>query len=69
MPGLATDHREDEIATLARQACASLAAGRPARAVVTEVRTFGIDRADAHALTRLAIETVCPAQDGRLDEF
>jgi hypothetical protein len=69
MPGLATDHREDEIATLARQACASLAGGRSARAVVAEVRTFGIDRADARALARLAIATVCPGQDGRLDEF
>jgi hypothetical protein len=36
---------------------------------VAEVRTFGIDRADARALVRLAIATVCPGQDGRLDEF
>jgi hypothetical protein len=69
LPGLAMDHREDEIAALARQACAALAAGRSAGAVVAGARTFGVARASARALVRLAIDTVCPEQDRRLDEF
>jgi hypothetical protein len=69
MPDLVLDHRDDELLTLARQACAALAAGRSADAVVAEVRTFGTDRASARKLVRLAITTVCPGQDRRADEF
>ncbi|MFI7542835.1 DUF732 domain-containing protein [Actinoplanes sp. NPDC049599] len=68
-PDLAVDHREDELLALAEQACAALAAGRSADAVVADVRTFGTDRADARVLVRLAITTVCPEQERRIDDF
>ena len=69
MPGLLVDHREEEIAALAQQACAALAAGRSAGAVVNEVRAYGTDRAAARELVKLAILTVCPDQDRRSGEF
>lgn len=69
LPSLAVDRRDDELAALARQACAGLAAGRSAGAVVTEVGAAGVDRAGARRLIRLAIATVCPGQDRRADEF
>jgi hypothetical protein len=69
MPGLALDRREDELATLAQQACAALTAGRSAAAVVAEVRAFGTDRAGARQLIRLAVDTVCPEQGRRAREF
>jgi hypothetical protein len=69
MPGLALDRRVEEIAALAQQECAALAAGRSATAVVTEVRTFGTDRAGARQLIKLAVGTVCPEQDRRAGEF
>jgi hypothetical protein len=69
MPGLALDRRDEEIAALAQQACATLAAGRSAAAVVAEVRTFGTDRAGARQLIKLAVGTVCPEQDHRAGEF
>jgi hypothetical protein len=69
MPDLVLDHRDDELLALAQQACAALAAGRSAGAVVAEVRTFGTDQASARKLVKLAITTVCPEQDRRTDEF
>jgi hypothetical protein len=69
MPQLTMDHRDEELAALAAQTCGSLAAGRPAGAVVDEVRAFGTDRVAAHALVKLAITTVCPAQSRRAAEF
>jgi hypothetical protein len=69
MPDVALDHRDEEIAAIAEQACAALAAGRPADAVVAAVRTYGTDQATARELVKLAIDTVCPEQDRRVDEF
>lgn len=69
LPGVAVDHRDEEIAALAEQACAALAAGRSAGAVVAGVRAFGTDRASARELVRLAVGTVCPGQDRRIGEF
>lgn len=69
MPGLTLDRRDEEIAALAQQACAALAAGRSAAAVVTEVRAFGTDRAGARQLIKLAVGTVCPGQVRRAGEF
>ena len=69
LPSLAVDRRDDELAALARQACAGLAAGRSADAVVTEIRAAGVDRAGARRLIRLAIATVCPGRERRADEF
>jgi hypothetical protein len=69
MPELVMDRRDEEIATLAQQACGSLVAGRSAGAVVDEVRTYGADRAAARELVKLAITTACPAQHRRAIEF
>jgi len=69
LPGVSVDHRDEEIAALAQQACAALAAGRSADAVVAGVRTFGTDRASARQLVRLAVGTVCPEQRRRINEF
>ena len=69
LPDLAMDRRDEEILAVAEQTCAALAAGRSAGAVVAEVRTFGADRASARELVRLAITTVCPEQDRRIDDF
>jgi hypothetical protein len=69
LPELVLDHRDDEILALAQHACTALAAGRSAGAVEAEVRAFGTDRAGARELVRLAITTVCPEQERRLDEF
>lgn len=68
LPGMAVDRRDEEIAALAQQTCADLAAGRSPGAVLTAVRTFGADRADARKLVRLAVGTVCPAQAHRTGE-
>lgn len=75
VPEVAVDRREEEIAAIAQQACASLAAGKDADALVAETRALGTadaeatDQATARELIKLAIDTVCPAQSGRVDEF
>ena len=75
VPEVAVDRRDEEIEAIADQACASLAAGKDADAVVTETRTLGTadaeaaDRATARELVKLAIGTVCPDQSVRAREF
>ena len=69
LPALALDRREEEIDGIAEQACAALAAGRSARAVVDGVRAYGTDAAVARKLVGLAIATQCPEQDRRAGEF
>jgi hypothetical protein len=69
LPEVAVDHREEELAGLAQQACSALAAGKDAGAVVAGTERFGTGEADAHRLIKLAITTVCPDQDRRLGEF
>jgi hypothetical protein len=75
VPEVAVDRRDDEIAAVARQACASLASGKEADALVEETRSLGTvdaeatDQATARELIKLAIDTVCPEQSGRVDEF
>jgi hypothetical protein len=75
VPEVAVDRRDDEIAAVARQACASLASGKEADALVDETRSLGTadaeatDQATARELIKLAIDTVCPEQSGRVDEF
>ena len=75
LPEVAVDRRDDEIAAVAEQACASLAAGDDADAVVAGTRSLGtadaeaVDHATARELIKLAIDTVCPDQDRRVDEF
>jgi hypothetical protein len=69
LPEVAIDHRDEELAAIAGQACTSLAAGAGARAVVADTERFGTDEAAAHELIKLAIDNVCPDQDGRVEEF
>jgi Protein of unknown function (DUF732) len=75
VPEVAVDRRDDEIEAVARQACASLAAGKDADALVAETRSLGtadaeaVDQATARELIKLAIDTVCPDQSKRVDEF
>jgi hypothetical protein len=75
VPEAATDRRDDEIVAVAQQACTSLAAGEDADAVVAGTRSLGtldaeaVDHATARELIKLAIDTVCPDQDRRVDEF
>jgi hypothetical protein len=75
VPEVALDRRDEEIEAIARQACADLAAGKDAEAVVAATRTLGTsdaeaaDQATARELVKLAIDTVCPDQSGRVDEF
>ncbi|WP_199512859.1 DUF732 domain-containing protein [Nucisporomicrobium flavum] len=75
LPEVAADRREDEIGAVARRACAALAKGDDADAIVAQTRTLGtvdaeaVDEATARELVKLAIDTVCPDQDRRVDEF
>ena len=74
-PEIALDRRDEEIEAIAQQACASLAAGTDADALVAETRSLGTadaeatDQATARELIKLAIDTVCPDQRDRVDEF
>jgi hypothetical protein len=64
-----------EIAAIAVRACAGLRAGRPAEDIQAEARTLGrldaeaTDDATARELVKLAIDTVCLDQAGRVDDF
>jgi hypothetical protein len=75
VPDIAIDRRDEEIEEIAQQACASLAGGEGADAVVAETRSLGTadaeatDQATARELIKLSIDTVCPAQAKRVDEF
>ncbi|OJF13924.1 DUF732 domain-containing protein [Couchioplanes caeruleus] len=73
LPRIALDHRDEEIAAIAEQACSSLAGGDDAGAIVAATRDLAgaaaTDRATARRLVKLAIDTVCPDQDRRVDEF
>ncbi|PRY33460.1 DUF732 domain-containing protein [Pseudosporangium ferrugineum] len=75
LPELALDRRDDEIALIAEQACASLAANAPAGTVVAGTRSLGTidaeatDQATAREIIKLAIDTACPGQSRRVTEF
>jgi hypothetical protein len=75
LPEIAADRRDDEIAAVAQDACAGLAQGDDADAIVARTRSLGTadaeatDQATARELVKLAIDTVCPDQDRRVDEF
>ncbi|MEV4704220.1 hypothetical protein [Actinoplanes sp. NPDC049316] len=75
LPEVAKDRPDDEIAAVAARACTGLGKGDDADAIVTQTRTLGtadaeaIDQATARELIKLAIDTVCPDQDRRVDEF
>jgi len=75
MPEIAVDRRDEEIAAIAERACAALADAAEADAIVADTRTLGTgdaratNRHTARKLIKLAIDTVCPDQDRRIDEF
>jgi hypothetical protein len=75
LPDVAVDRRDDELQAIADQACAALADGAGADAIVAETRSMGTqdaeatDQATARELVKLAIDTACPDQDRRVDEF
>ncbi|GID92352.1 hypothetical protein Adi01nite_17640 [Amorphoplanes digitatis] len=69
LPAVALDHRDEEIAAIAGQACTSLAAGEGAGTIVAGTERFGTDEATAHKLIKMAIDNVCPDQDRRIEEF
>jgi hypothetical protein len=75
VPEVTLDRRDEEIEAVAQQACASLAAGKSADAIVDETRSLGTadaeatDQATARELVKLAIDTVCLDQRDRVDEF
>jgi len=75
LPEVAADRRDEEITAIAAKACTALAGGEDADAVVAGTRTLGTpdaeatDEATARELVKLAIDTVCPDQDRRVDEF
>jgi len=70
VPEVAVDRRDEELEDIAQQACPSLKAGKNAAVIVTDVEgTAGVDKVTAEKLIKLAIDTVCPAQHGRADEF
>ena len=70
IPEVTLDRRDEEIEEIAEQACPSLKAGKSAAALVAEVEELaGADHGTADKLIKLAIDTVCPTQQNRADEF
>ena len=75
VPEVAAGRTDDEIETVGRRACTSLADGAEADAVITATRSLGTadaeatDHATARELIKLAVDTICPDQDRRVDEF
>jgi hypothetical protein len=64
LPEATVDLRNEEITEMGGQACASLAAGRPRRAVVEEVAGRGLPDAAARELVVLARSTLCDSEPG-----
>ncbi len=75
VPEVAAGRRAEEIQAIAYTACADLAAGRTADEIVATARTLGTldaeatDHATARELVKLAIDTTCPEQADRVDDF
>jgi hypothetical protein len=75
LPAVARGRRDEEIALVAEQACAGLAADLPAGEIVTETRSLGTqdaqatDQATARELVKLAIDKVCRDQAKRAKDF
>ncbi|WP_203896126.1 DUF732 domain-containing protein [Actinoplanes xinjiangensis] len=59
LAGATVDLRNEEITRMGGQACASLAAGQPRRAVAAELAEYGLADADARELVALARSTLC----------
>ncbi|WP_433795738.1 DUF732 domain-containing protein [Actinoplanes sp. CA-252034] len=58
----AVDLRNEEISVIGGQACASLAAGHPRKAVAAEVTEYGLPAAEARQLVGLARRTLCESE-------
>jgi hypothetical protein len=72
LPEVAADRRDEEIQAIADRACTALSGGADAGTIVAETRTLdaeATDHATARELIKLAIDTTCPDQDRRVDEF
>jgi hypothetical protein len=70
LPGSTVDLRDEEVEAVARQGCASLAAGKTTAALIAETaRLAGVSRAEAVDLITLAVDDVCPDQLDRAGEF
>lgn len=75
LPDVSAGRTEAEITRVAELACQALDAGTTADQLVALVRTLGTldaeatDEATARELVKLAIDTTCPDQAGRVDEF
>jgi hypothetical protein len=75
LPEVAADRRDEEIQAIADRACTALSGGADAGTIVAETRALGTldaeatDHATARELIKLAIDTTCPDQDRRVDEF
>jgi hypothetical protein len=59
LAGATVDLRNEEIAEMGGQACASLAAGLPRRAVAAELTGYGLAEAELRRLVTLARSTLC----------
>ena len=75
VPEVAAGRTDKEIRGIAQRACRGLARGDSADNLIAEARTLGTldaeatDFATASELIKLAIDTDCPDQAGRVDEF
>jgi hypothetical protein len=75
MPEIAEGRNDTELQAIADTACDGLAAKTSADAIVGVTRTLGTldaeatDHATARELVKLAIDTTCFEQRGRVDEF
>jgi hypothetical protein len=75
VPEVAAGRSTAEIAAIAVRACAGLRAGRSAEDVQAEARSLGTldaeatDDATARELVKLAVDTLCLDQAGRVPEF
>jgi type IV pilus biogenesis protein CpaD/CtpE len=75
LPEIAAGRQDTELQAIADTACEGLAAKKSADAIVDVTRTLGTldaeatDHVTARELVKLAIDTTCFEQRGRVDEF
>jgi uncharacterized membrane protein len=75
VPEITKDRTDEEIAALGLLACQGLSSGQTADQLVAAAQSLGTldatatDPATARELLKLAIDTTCPDQAGRVDEF
>ena len=75
LPDVAAGRTHAELAAVATAACEGLAVGASADDVVANAQSLGTldaeatDQATARELVKLAIDTVCPEESARVDEF